>query len=259
MLSKINTHINDLRITFNEPEHIYFIDGEKIKYSVTGIINRFFPKFDENYWAERKAIEKLNQDHIDFDSEVLKATIKQILDEWEKKRVDAASRGTILHEKIEDFYNNKFYDDYPPEFEYFKNFHNKYKRLKPYRTEWRVYDNSLSLAGTIDMVYEKEDGELFIFDWKRTSKLVDENNEPILKDFNFGFDGLSHVADNSFNRYALQQNVYKYILENYYDKKISSMNLLVLHPNYPDYVHVKLPEMKKEAEFLIEQAKQLSK
>ena len=61
------------------------------------------------------------------------------------------------------------------------------------------------------------------------------------------------------SRYALQQNVYKSILENYYDKKISSMNLLVLHPNYSDYVHVKLPEMKKEAEFLISQAKELTK
>ena len=109
------------------------------------------------------------------------------------------------------------------------------------------------------MVYKKENGELFIFDWKRTSKLVDQNNNPILKDFNYGYEGLSHVAENSFNRYALQQNVYKFILENYYDKTISSMNLLVLHPNYNNYIHLKLPEMKKEAEFLIKQAKELSK
>ena len=109
------------------------------------------------------------------------------------------------------------------------------------------------------MLYEKENGELFIFDWKRTSKLVDKDGQVVLKNFNFGFEGLSHVADNSFNRYALQQNVYKFILENYYDKEISSMNLLVLHPNYTNYVHVKLPEMKKEAEFLIDKAKEISK
>ena len=77
-----------------------------------------------------------------------------------------------------------------------------------------------------------------------TDELI-QNNQPILKDFNYGRDGLSHIADNSFNRYALQQNVYKFILEKYYDKKISSMNLLVLHPNYTNYVHLKLPEMKK--------------
>ncbi len=258
MLAEIHKHINDGRIRFDEAEHNYFIDGQKAKFSVTEIIEKFFPEFDSAYWAERKAIEKLNQDHIEYDSEVLHATIKQILEEWEKKRADAALKGTILHEKIEDFYNERFHKDYPPEFEFFKNFHNKYKKLEPYRTEWRIFDESLSLAGTVDMVYQKGNGELFIFDWKRTSKLIDQNNKLIFKDFNYGRDGLSHIADNSFNRYALQQNVYKFIIENYYDKKISSMNLLVLHPNYTNYVHLKLPEMKKEAAFLIEQAKVLS-
>ena len=259
MLEKANKHTNDNRISFDKANHDYFVDGKKIKFSVTEIIDKFFPKFDKAYWAERKAKEKLDQDHIDYDSEILNSVIKQILDSWEKKRVDAASKGTMLHEKIEDFYNSKFHDDYPPEFEYFQNFHNKYKRLKPYRTEWRIFDKHLSLAGTVDMVYEKENGELFIFDWKRTSKLVDENNQLILKDFNFGYEGLSQVADNSYNRYALQQNVYKYIIENHYQKIISSMNLLVLHPDYNDFIHLKLPDMKKEAEFLIDQAKALSK
>jgi len=258
LLAESNRHINDDRISFDEANHNYFVNGKKIKFSVTEIIDKFFPKFDKAYWAERKAKEKLERDYIDYDSEILESVIKQILDDWENKRVDAASKGTILHEKIEDFYNSKLHKEYPPEFQYFKNFHNKYKRLKAYRTEWRIYDEHLSLAGTVDMVYEKENGELFIFDWKRTSKLIDKNNQPILKDFNFGYDGLSHVADNSFNRYTLQQNVYKFILENYYEKKISSMNLLVLHPNYDDFVHLKLPDMKKEAEFLIDQAKELS-
>ena len=259
MLAEINKHINDRRISFDEVDHNYFIDGEKAKFSVTEIIDKFFPEFDSAYWAKRKAIEKLNQDTIEYDSDILKATIKKILDDWEKKRNDAALKGTLLHERIEDFYNQKFHIEYPPEFEYFKNFHNKYEKLEAYRTEWRIYDDSLSVAGTVDMVYKKENNELFIFDWKRTSKLVDQNNQLVLKDFNYGFDGLSHIADNSFNKYALQQNVYKFILENYYDKTISSMNLLILHPNYNNYVHLKLPEMKKEAAFLIEQAKILSK
>ena len=259
MLAEINKHINDTRISFDEVDHNYFIDGEKAKFSVTEIIDKFFPEFDSAYWAERKAIEKLNQDTTEYDSDILNAAIKKILDDWEKKRNDAALKGTLLHERIEYFYNQKFHTEYPPEFEYFKNFHNKYEKLEAYRTEWRIYDDSLSLAGTVDMVYKKENNELFIFDWKRTSKLVDQNNQLILKDFNYGFDGLSHIADNSFNKYALQQNVYKFILENYYDKTISSMNLLILHPNYNNYVHLKLPDMKKEAAFLIEQAKILSK
>ena len=107
MLAEFNRHINDGRISFDEANHNYFVDGKKIKFSVTEIIDKFFPKFDKAYWAERKAKEKLERDYIDYDSEILESVIKQILDDWENKRADAASKGTILHEKIEDFYNSK--------------------------------------------------------------------------------------------------------------------------------------------------------
>ena len=43
-------------------------------------------------------------------------------------------------------------------------------------------------------------------------------------------------------------------MENYYDKKISSMNLLVLHPRYHTYFHLQVPEMRKETEFLVRQS-----
>jgi hypothetical protein len=34
--------------------------------------------------------------------------------------------------------------------------------LKPYRTEWTIYDEELKIAGSIDMVYEKPNGTLAI-------------------------------------------------------------------------------------------------
>ena len=104
------------------------------------------------------------------------------------------------------------------------------------------------------MVYEKENGDLFLFDWKRSTRIVNDAGVLMLSDFKYAYDELSHVADNSFNKYALQQNLYKYILENYYDKKISSMNLLVLHPRYHTYFHLQVPEMTKETEFLVRQS-----
>ena len=97
MLAEINKHINDDKISFDEANHDYFVGGKKIKFSVTEIIDKFFPKFDKAYWAERKAKEKLELDHIDYDSEILESVINQILNGWEKKRIDAASKGTILH------------------------------------------------------------------------------------------------------------------------------------------------------------------
>ena len=39
------------------------------------------------------------------------------------------------------------------------------------------------------------------------------------------------------------------------DKKISSMNLLILHPNYLTFHIVQLNEMKDETEYLIQKSK----
>tara|TARA_B100001027_G_scaffold49722_1_gene32953 strand:+ start:262 stop:1041 length:780 start_codon:yes stop_codon:yes gene_type:complete len=259
LLESKNRHKNDTRISFDEKEHNYFVDGQKIGFSVTAIIDKFFVEFDSGYWAKRKAMEKLTRDGVVIDEKVLTQAIDEILKKWEEKRRDAAEKGTWLHEKIEDFYNEKYYEEYPIEFSFFKKFHDKYPALTPYRTEWRIFDASVSIAGTVDMVYKKNNGDVFIFDWKRSTKLVDQQGKLLLKDFKYGLDGLSHVEDNSFNRYALQQNIYKYILESNYSVKVSSMNLLVLHPDYKDFIHLSVPEMHKEAKYLIDQAKELSR
>ena len=259
MLESKNRHKNDNRISFDEKEHNYFVDGQQVGFSVTAIIDKFFVEFDSGYWAKRKAMEKLTRDGVVIDEKVLTQAIDEILKKWEEKRRDAAEKGTWLHEKIEDFYNEKYYEEYPIEFSFFKKFHDKYPALTPYRTEWRIFDASVSIAGTVDMVYKKNNGDVFIFDWKRSTKLVDQQGKLLLKDFKYGLDGLSHVEDNSFNRYALQQNIYKYILESNYSVKVSSMNLLVLHPDYKDFIHLSVPEMQKEAKYLIDQAKELSR
>ena len=40
--------------------------------------------------------------------------------------------------------------------------------LKPYRTEWTIFNEDVRIAGTVDMIYENEsDGTLMIYDWKR--------------------------------------------------------------------------------------------
>ena len=41
----MNLHPNDDRISFNFKEHYYIVDGIRIKYSVTQIIDNFFPEF----------------------------------------------------------------------------------------------------------------------------------------------------------------------------------------------------------------------
>ena len=258
MLNLTNTHVNDTRVFFDSKNHEYFVDGKKINYSVTGLIESFFPEFDSDYWSDKKAIERIKIEGGKLTDENIYKVKKDILMEWEENRKDAADKGTILHEKIENFYNNIEDNLDAPEFTYFKKFIQKYPKLKPYKTEWRIFDSNLSLAGSIDMVYEKDNGDLFLFDWKRSTKIINGAGHLIESDYDYGFDELSHIADNSYNRYSLQLNLYKYIIESNYGKKISSMNLLILHPHFHTFFHLQIPDLEKETKFLITAARNTS-
>ena len=85
MLENKNRHENDNRISFDEKEHNYFVDGERLRFSVTAIIDKFFDEFDSSYWAKRKAVEKLTRDGAVIDEESLTQAINDILNKWEEK------------------------------------------------------------------------------------------------------------------------------------------------------------------------------
>ncbi len=238
-----NEHERDVRLRFDPVKHRYFIDENPDTVSVSQLIAKYFPEFDSEYWSHKKAKDR----GID---------VQEILQEWETKRNDAARLGTDLHEQIENYYNKLPYDDQSPEFQYFLNFKKKYsKDLDPYRSEWRVFDEDLLIAGTVDMLYKKEGDELYMFDWKRSGKVIDSLGNPKLPNYDYASGKLSHLSDNSYHKYVLQQNIYKYILEKRYNKKITSMNLLILHPDYENYHHVKLPELHDEVAYIFENAK----
>ena len=239
-LKDLNIHERDKRINFNEENHIYTIDGNKNAKSVTQLISEFFPKFDKNYWANnesRKTGEK----------------VEDILKRWAELGDKARNEGTNLHNQIENFYNEKKYDN-SPELEKFMHFHEKFIKTnyEPFRTEWRVFDEEKLLAGTIDMVYKKSNTEVFLFDWKRSKKIINSNGE-VEKDnpFENCLNGLGHMSSTDYNKYCLQQNIYKYILEKNYGLIVSSMNLLILHPYYNTYHIVKVEDLPLETEYLI--------
>ncbi|MCG9879014.1 MAG: PD-(D/E)XK nuclease family protein [Bacteroidia bacterium] len=241
LLASKNIDNRDKRIKFDPTEHRYFIDGNPDTISVTQLIDKFFPEFDAPYWGPIKAAQR-------------GISTKEILAEWEAKRIDSANKGTALHEAIENYYNNKSHNSSTKEFSHFLSFKQRFNGMTPYRSEWRIFDEDLMVAGTIDMVYKKEDGSLYMFDWKRSEKVV--NNDGTIKNdtFQFAFGELSHLGDNSYNRYCLQQNIYKAILEKRYKHKISSMNLLVMHEAYDRYHHIKIPNMDKEINYIFNYA-----
>ena len=123
--------------------------------------------------------------------------------------------------------------------------------MTPYRTEWMIFDEDLKIAGSIDMVYENPDGTLSIYDWKRCkdiSKINDWNK--------FSINPLiCHMPDTNFWHYALQLNTYRAILERKYNKKVTKLCLVRLHPDAMEktYELLEVPILTKEMEDLLEE------
>ncbi len=107
-----------------------------------------------------------------------------------------------------------------------------------------------NVAGTVDALFKKPNkDEYMILDWKRSKKLVIDGH-PKKYGYGYALSELSNLDNSSYYKYALQQNIYKYILKKKYGLSISSMNLIVLHENYDNYYRVDLGNYDKEVEII---------
>lgn len=233
----INAHPRDRRIEFYPEAHIYTIDKTPAP-SASTIISKFFPEFDIEYWSKRKAPE-------------FRMTPEEVADMWKKKGEKAAQEGTYLHEQIESYYLEQDYDT-TEEFHLFRQFVSDHQEIKPYRSEWRIFDEEHHIAGTIDLISRNGSG-YEIFDWKRSKKVVNQfTGSPICDNpRRCGIGQLSDIDDTSYNRYCLQQSLYRFILEKNYGMKVIKMHLVVLYPDYDRYYKVEVPYQKDIAEYIL--------
>jgi hypothetical protein len=240
-LKNLNTHERDKHIHFDEEPHIYYIDGVAYKRSVTSFIHDLFPKFDSH-----KVATLTQQKHSsNIESEYYDKSVDEIKDMWAQSGKDASAAGTKLHKAIEDFFNKREINDEnvvsSTEFQYFLNFIKDFPELKPYRTEWEVFQEDHKIAGSIDMLFENDDSTLTIYDWKRSKNIRMTNRFEKGKEFN-----TKHLDNCNFVHYSMQLNVYKYFLESKYSKKIRDMYILVLHPNNNNYKRYAIPDMQED-------------
>ena len=249
-------HPRDALIEFEAGPHKYTCAGEGGYMSVTTWNHTHFSKFD----ADAIITKMMNNEKTWPKSPYYGKTRAEIKAGWDKNRDEAAAAGTAMHYAIECYYRGALPPSPPVSGEgvegvegssaeggylppHFVAFLAAHPHLKPYRTEWMIFDEDVRLAGSIDMVYENEsDGTLLIYDWKRCKDIVKTN----------GFNAfaltecISHFPDTNFWHYALQLNTYKAILEAKYAKKVSRMCLVGLHPNLPTYQIHTVPNLAKE-------------
>lgn len=220
MLKTLHSHERDKNIFFEEKGHIYTINGNKGYTSVTTWLKQFFNKFD----AE-KIINKMMKSPKWPESKYYGMTKAEIKKSWNDNGDNAAKLGTEMHKMFEDYYNGEAIVGSGVEYQYFQNFVNDFPNLKPFRSEWTVYDETLKLSGSIDMLFMNEDGTLSIYDWKRcksVDKFVTYNQ--------FALGPVSHLPDTNFWHYSIQLNTYKLIIERNYGYTIKGMYLVCIHP-----------------------------
>ena len=235
-INQANFVKRDRRIEFFPEEHLYLVDGVPAK-SVSEVVARFFPAFDRMGISRRLAAKR-------------GTTQEAILADWDK----ATDAGTFLHSQIENYFNGEFYES-PPAFEYFLNFIKEHSYLDTFRTEWRIFDEKKMIAGTIDYVASNSDGTFSIYDWKRSKKVVDEYLGGVPQKshpFGTGFGPLSHIDSTAYNKYCLQQGIYKRLLEEHYSLSIRDMYIVVLHPRYSDFYKFRVDEYEEEVEYILQ-------
>ena len=280
-----NKHERDANITFEAGPHVYTINGQNKQegnyISVTTWNHSHFAHFDAD-----AIITNMMKGKGWSKSKYFGQTREEIKAGWEKNRDEAAALGTEMHYQIECYYNggdprqppcvNEFDKNgvkcfhetgmgadggHPRGNElggeatlsptasgiaYFMNFVRACPNLKPYRTEWMIYHEELRLAGSIDMVYENNDGSLMIYDWKRAKDI--KKSEPFMK---YALtECISHMPDTNFWHYALQLNTYKAILEQKYGKTVTKLALVCLHPSKPNFEVIPVPVLTSEMDAL---------
>tara|TARA_R110002073_G_scaffold2911_18_gene18859 strand:- start:1359 stop:2180 length:822 start_codon:yes stop_codon:yes gene_type:complete len=249
-LANLYPHERDSRIQFDEGPHIYTIDGSSDGYvSVTTFNHANFEHFDADAIIKgMMASKRWSQ------SKYYGQTVDEIKAGWDSNRDEAAEAGTKMHYDIECYYNDMEVDNDSIEYTYFQQFLTDFPDLKPYRTEWTVFHEELKLAGSIDMVFEKPDGTLLIYDWKRCKEIVKTNA--------FGKWGqkecIEHLPDTNYWHYCLQLNTYKAILEENYGKVVEDLYLVCLHPNNKNknYQRIKVVNLQEEVKELFELRRQ---
>jgi hypothetical protein len=178
-------------------------------------------------------------------------TDDEIQAKWAAGARDASNRGTEAHFWAEQYLNGLALEP-QPELALCQRFcaqHLLPAGARPYRTEWRIFTDMAveGICGSVDLVVEFPDGSLGVVDWKRSTKLLGGmwcafGNKTMLAP-------LDHLDECDGAKYSLQLNIYAYILETYYGKRVSSLTLVSLHPEQP--YATDCPRMPLETAYLM--------
>lgn len=227
-------------ITFTEADHLYVDDFGMEYTSTTTLIHSAFEEFDGPRIAAAKSIKT-------------GVPAEQYLAEWEENRNRAATEGTRLHENCERQILGRYPDmhqsaddaerlRFRAAWQEVEKIKSAFIKLEP---EKIIFSPRFRVAGSIDLLARRADGNYCIFDWKVVKELKRE-----------GFQGRRGVCfatqrlpDCNFYHYALQLAIYELILkiEGYIPMSAGIDRWLLVYRPDGTFEPVRLPELTYEA------------
>ena len=230
---------NEMQLDEN---HVYTLDN-KTYTSVTTLVHCCFEVFDAD-----KILAKMRIKGTKYDG-MTKEEIKEL---WNTNAKEAQQQGTLMHAVIERYYNQEPITEEEwslPEMKQFKTF-TEMNVLTPYGVEWRIYMESIQLAGTIDFAALNQDGTLDLYDWKR-SKQMDVHNS-----YNKYSHIVQHIPDTNYGHYTVQLNLYKYMIEQKYNKCVKHMYLVCMYPSQMSFQKYEVQDIQTDIPSILNLLKQ---
>ena len=258
-LHDLNPFPRERRIVFREHDHKYFVDGALVPRSVTGLLHEYSSPFDPaRALASMKRGREWEAKRAEMEQQGLGTSDDEILARWIRNGEVQSRRGQLLHHHAECLMNGVAVEEpHSPEFTRVNQIYHALlmQGMVPHRTELSIFHCGLRVAGQIDALFLDASWRLVIVDWKRVRNLRTEGFDPLRYP-------LDRLSDSNYWIYALQLNLYRYILETEYSHGVSAMYLAVVHPEQPSPRLLEVPRLDAEMhalhDFEIEQGRAVS-
>jgi len=254
-------------ISFSEENHKYFDSKGNVYRSTTDIIHSLFPEFEKDkmaYLVARRRVMKEEGISNTEDAPVNKCMKMKmiVLQEWEDNKNKAGDLGTQIHR-----YAECKLSGVPFDMQFTESRQEKMSKVldsflleleKHYtfvEAEKIIFSPKILLAGTVDLIMKHKERDCFaVFDWK-TSKEISKVDSYGKKGLLF----LNHLDNCNYWHFALQLNIYRWILKTEGYGDFDDVDLGVFHINTQKVHGYKIPIMEWETTKIFEYCQGLKK
>ena len=193
-IQRIKEYFKDL--SFDEDTHKYFVKGNQLATSVSGVIKKYVDEQDFDVIASR----------LDAKFNFEEGTHKRL---WKYKADAACALGTSVHYFGELYQFNR---DLKPrngfEEAIVKWWASLPEHIVPAFSELQMYHNDYMFGGTADIIlYNKNTGKFIIADYKTNEDLFKNFKGKKLKGV------FSNLLEHGYNKYQVQFSLYQILLE----------------------------------------------